>query len=376
MNPNRILAITRKEVLQIWRDSRSLLIVFLMPVMLMVVMGYGISLDQKNVPICVFDREGSQQSQDLLKHFQASQYFRIMAVNGDYRDLVRAVDQGRCKLGVVIPGDFSERLQKGGPIDVQGIVDATDDNTANLIFGYADAVVAGYSADVQLDYFRRHGQLTVKPPLSIEPRTWFNEELDSSNFIVPGVVVLVMVVVGTFLTSLTVAREWERGTMEQLISTPVTPLEVTAGKLIPYFALGLVDTAFCAGIAVLGFQVPFRGTVLTMLLATSLFLLAVLLLGYWISATTRSQLAASQISLVTSFLPAFLLSGFIFPIDQMPVAVQAVTYLAPARYYLTLVKIIFLKGTGLAPLLPQLFALAAFGAILATLALRSFRKFL
>ena len=344
MKFNRTLAITRKEVLQIWRDPRGLLVVFLMPAMVMVLMGYGISLDQKNVPICVFDRQGSQPSQDLLKHFQASPYFQIVAVNSNYRSLVRAVDQGQCKLGVVIPNDFSERLQKGGPVDVQGIVDATDDNTANLIFGYADAVVAGYSADVQLKYFHNHGQLTVKPPISIEARTWFNEELDSSNFIVPGVVVLVMVVIGAFLTSLTVAREWERGTMEQLISTPVTAWEVTLGKLTPYFVLGLIDTAFSAAIAVLWFAVPFRGTVLMMLLATGLFLLVVLLLGYWISASTKSQLAASQISLVSSFLPAFLLSGFVFPIDQMPFAVQAVTYLTPARYYLALVKIIFLKG--------------------------------
>ena len=376
MKFKRTLAITRKEILQIWRDPRSLLVVFLMPAMLMVMMGYGISLDQKNVPICVFDRQGSQQSQDLLKHFQASQYFQIVAVNGDYRSLAQAVDKGQCKLGVVIPNDFSERLQKGGPVEVQGIVDATDDNTANLIFGYADAVVAGYSADLQLQYFRNHGQITVKPPISIEARTWFNEDLDSSNFIVPGVVVLVMVVLGAFLTSLTVAREWERGTMEQLISTPVTVLEVSLGKLIPYFVLGLINTASCTAIAVLWFEVPFRGTVLMMLLASALFLMVTLLLGYWISATTKSQLAASQISLVTSFLPAFLLSGFVFPIDQMPIAVQAVTYLTPARYYLALVKIIFLKGTGLGPLLPHLFALAVFGGILGTLALRSFRKVL
>lgn len=162
--------------------------------------------------------------------------------------------------------------------------------------------------------------------------------------------------------------------MEQLISTPVTPFEVTAGKLIPYFALGLLDTAFCEGIAVWWFEVPFRGSIWLMLLATSLFLMVVLLLGYWISAATKSQLAASQISLVTSFLPAFLLSGFVFPIDQMPIVIRAITLVIPARYYLSLVKVIFLKGTGLEPLLPQLFALTVFAAILATLALRSFKK--
>ena len=374
MNLNRVIAIGRKEVVQIRRDPRSLAIVVLMPAMLMMLMGYGISLDQKNVPVCIFDREGSQQSQDLLKHFQASPYFRIVMLNTDYRSLTAAIDSGQCSLGVVIPNDFSEQLRKGGTVDVQGIVDATDDNTANLIFGYADAVVAGYSADVQIQYFQSHGLTETQAPISIDSRSWFNEDLDSSNFIVPGVVVLVMVVVGTFLTSLTMAREWERGTMEQLISTPVTPLEVTVGKLVPYFVLGLLDTAFCAVIAVWWFEVPFRGSVWLMLLATSLFLAVVLLLGYWISAATKSQLAASQISLVTSFLPTFLLSGFVFPIDQMPLVIRAITLLFPARYYLSLVKVIFLKGAGLGPLLPQLLALTIFAAILSTLALRSFKK--
>ena len=376
MNLHRVLAVTRKETIQIRRDPRSLLIVFLMPAMLMSLMGYGINLDQKHVPVCIFDREGSQPSQDLLKHFQASPYFQIAMVNADYRSLAAAVDAGKCNLGLVIPNDFAERLRKGGPVQVQGIVDATDDNTANLVFGYAEGVVAGYSAEVQVQYFRNHGQTARKPPLSIEGRTWFNEELSSRNFIVPGVVVLVMVVVGTFLTSLTVAREWERGTMEQLISTPVTRVEVTLGKLIPYFAIGLADTAFCEAIAVFWFGVPFRGNVGSMFLASALFLAVVLLLGYWISAGTKSQLAASQISLVVTFLPSFLLSGFMFPIDQMPIAVQVITYLAPARYYLSLVKVIFLKGTGLMPLLPQMFALTLFATIIGTMALRSFRKVL
>src|SRR5215467_6418825 len=361
MNLKRVLAIQRKEVVQIRRDPRSLAIVFFMPVMLMVLMGKGISLDQKNVPVCIFDREGSQ---DLLKHFQASPYFRIVMVNTDYRSLTSAIDSGRCSLGVVIPSDFSEQLRKGGTVEVQGIVDAVDDNTANLIFGYAESVLAGYSASVQIQYFQSQGLTEIQAPISIDSRTWFNEDLDSSNFIVPGVVVLVMVVVGTFLTSLTIAREWERGTMEQLISTPVTPLEVTIGKLGPYFLLGLLDTAFCAVIAVGWFGVPFRGSVWLMVLATSLFLAAVLLLGFWISAATKSQLAASQISLVTSFLPAFLLSGFVFPIDQMPIVIRAISMVFPARYYLSLVKVIFLKGTGLGPLLPQLLALAIFAGIL------------
>jgi ABC-2 type transport system permease protein len=376
MQLNRLLAMTRKEIIQIRRDPRSLLIVFLMPALLMSLMGYGINLDQKNVPLCVFDREGSQDSQDLLKHFQSSEYFHIAEVNADYRSLTRAVDRGICNMGLVVPNDFSEQLHKGGTVDVQGIVDATDDNTANVVFGYAEAVVAGYSNDVRVQYLHSNGQQSTDPPIAVQSRTWFNEDLDSSNFIVPGVVVLVMAVIGTFLTSLTMAREWERGTMEQLVSTPVTRLEVTLGKLIPYFALGFIDTIFCEAIAVLWFGVPFRGAILLMLLASALFLAVVLLLGYWISAATKSQLAASQFSLVLTFLPAFLLSGFAFPIDQMPIAVQAITYLTPARYYLTLVKSIFLKGAGIAPLFPQFFALTLFATIVGRMALRSFQKVL
>src|SRR5215469_725366 len=226
MNLRRVLAIQRKEVVQIRRDPRSLAIVFLMPVMLMVLMGAGISLDQKNVPVCIFDREGSQQSQDLLKHFQASPYFRIVMVNTDYRTLTSAIDSGRCSLGVVIPSDFSEQLRKGGTVEVQGIVDAVDDNTANLIFGYAESVLAGYSASVQIQYFQSQGLTEIQAPISIDSRTWFNEDLDSSNFIVPGVVVLGMVVVGTLLTALAMAPERQRVTSEQMISTRVTPMDV------------------------------------------------------------------------------------------------------------------------------------------------------
>jgi ABC-2 type transport system permease protein len=376
MKLNRLIAITRKEAIQIRRDPRSLLIVFLMPVMLMALMGYGINLDQKNVPMCVFDREGSQQSQDLLKDFQASDYFKIVMVNDNYSSLVQAIDRGECGFGLVIPSDYAEEMRKGGTVEVQGIVDGTDDNTANLIIGYAQGVIAAYSNDAQIEYLQSNGHVAVNPPVAVESRAWFNEDLDSSNFIVPGVVVIVMAVIGTFLTSLTVAREWERGTMEQLVSTPVTRFEVTAGKLIPYFALGVTDIVFCEAIAVFWYRVPFRGSVLMMCLASALFLAVVLLLGYWISAATKSQLAASQFSLIITFLPAFLLSGFAFPIDQMPIAVQAITYLMPARYYLSLVKTIFLKGTGWTPLVPQLFALTLFATIVGRMALRSFRKVL
>jgi len=230
----RLLAIARKEVIQILRDSRSLAIVVIMPVTLMLLFGYGVNLDLKGLPVYVFDRDGSQQSQDLLKRFQASEYFHVARVVNDYSAITRALDDGHAKMGIVIPWDFSSRLRNGGAVQVQALVDGTDDNTANVLIGYAQAVTQSYSSEVQLNWLRERGQSIQPAPVSVETRTWYNEDLESSAFIVPGVLALVMSVIGAFLTSLTIAREWERGSMEQLISTPVSAMEIMLGKLAPY----------------------------------------------------------------------------------------------------------------------------------------------
>jgi ABC-2 type transport system permease protein len=277
-------------------------------------------------------------------------------------------------MGIVIPWDFSQRLRGGGPVQVQAVVDGTDDNTANVLIGYAQAVVQGYSAEIQLNWLREHG-LSIQPAaVSVETRTWYNEDLESSAFIVPGVLALVMSVIGAFLTSLTIAREWERGSMEQLISTPVTAIEIMLGKLAPYFVLGIFDVIVCAAIAIYWFQVPFRGSYFTLLVSSALFMVVVLSLGFLISVIAKSQFAASQIALLVTFLPAFLLSGFLFSIDQMPVALQWITRILPARYYVSLLKKIFLKGTPTAMLYADLVPLAVFAFMLALLATRAFHK--
>ena len=374
MNLRRLLAISRKEVFQVVRDSRSLLIVLLMPLMLMTTLGYGVNLDTKHIKVFALDQEGSQASQDLLKRFQSSEYFDLAATVTDYRALAAALDDGRCQLAIVIPFDFSERLHDGRPVNIQALVDGSDNNTAELAIGYAQAVLASYGAVVQTEYLRKSHAPTANPVLSVEARTWFNEDLESKNFIVPGVAAIVMAVVGVLLTSLTVAREWERGTMEQLISTPVTSLEIIVGKLVPYFALGMFDTAACAAIAVFWFQVPFRGSLIALSVGSGIYLIAILGLGFWISVATRNQLAASQIGLVTAFLPSFLLSGFTFPIDQMPIGVQPFTYLIAARYYIVILKSVFLRGTGLNFLVGPLIALVIYAALMVLLARRSFHK--
>ncbi|HUA35961.1 MAG TPA: ABC transporter permease [Candidatus Binataceae bacterium] len=374
MNFTRLFAIVRKETLQISRDSRSLMIVLLMPLMLMTVLGYGVNLDIKHLRVLVYDREGSQASQDLLKRFQYSQYFDVVGSVNDYASLERAIDGGQCQLGIVIPHDFSQTLADGRPSEVQAIVDGTDQNTAQIAIGYAQAVVAGYAQAKQEEYFEQNQVPPIPPAITVQQRTWFNEDLESKNFIVPGVAALVMAVIGTLLTSLTIAREWERGTMEQLISTPVTALEIIVGKLVPYFAIGLFDTAVCAIIAVTWFGVPFRGSIAVLFVGAGIYLIVIQGLGFWISVVTRNQLAASQIGLLAGFMPSMLLSGFTFPIEQMPAGVRPVTFLVAARYFIVILKSVFLKGTGLAALAAPALALTIYALIVITISTRSFKK--
>jgi ABC-2 type transport system permease protein len=374
MRWNRLLAVAVKEVIQIRRDVRSLIIVILMPVILVLLFGYGVNLDLKHLPVYVYDREGSQDSQDLLKRFQASDYFDLVKVVNNYPDLVRAIDSGQAKMGLVIPDDFSQRLHNGRTASVQALVDASDDNTANVLINYSQAVVQGYSNDLQVEWLERRGQTRPPVPLSVQTRTWYNEDLESSAFIIPGVLALVMSVIGAFLTSLTIAREWERGTMEQLVSTPVTPLEIMLGKLAPYFVLGMFAVALCVVLAIGWFHVPFRGDMLTLFFSSAMFMVVVLAMGFFISVIAKNQLAASQIALLVTFLPAFLLSGFLFAIEQMPRFIQLITQILPARYYVSALKEIFLKGTPLSMLMGELIPLAIFAVLLTIVATRSFHK--
>lgn len=374
MSWRRLLVMARKEVVQIVRDPHSLMIVIAMPIILVLLFGYGVNLDLKGLPVYVYDRDGSQQSQDLLKHFQASRYFNVVRVVSGYGELTKAIDDGDARMGIVIPWNFSERLHEGGPVQVQALVDATDDNTANVLTSYVQGVVQSYSSQVQLEWLRARGMTMQPAAVSVETRTWYNEDLESSAFIIPGVLALVMSVIGAFLTSLTIAREWERGTMEQLISTPVTASEIMFGKLAPYFVLGMIDTIFGALVAIFWFKVPFRGSILTLMGSSAMFLIVVLSLGFFISVLAKGQFVASQIALIITFLPAFLLSGFLFAIEQMPKPLQVITHLIPARYYVTVLKKIFLKGSPLSLMYADLAPLAIFTIVLAVLATRSFHK--
>lgn len=370
----RLKAIAWKESIQILRDPRSIAIVVLMPVILMFAFGYGINFDVKHVPAFVYDQDGTQYSQDFLKQFQASEYFAIVKNVSNYRELVNGIDKGECAVAIVVPTRFAEDLRSGRPTRIQAILDATDANTANVAMGYIDGITRAYSAKIAVDWTSSQGQQPLQARVNVASRTWFNEDLESMANVVPGVVAIVMAVVGTFLTALTIAREWERGTMEQLIATPITPLELMLGKLFPYFIIGLADTVLCALLGVYWFKVPFRGEPWVFVLSSTLFLITVLSLGYVLSVAMKSQLAASQASLVATFLPAFLLSGFIFSIDQMPRPVQFITIIIPARYFMTLIRAVFLKGTPVVLLWVDLLSLMIFATVLVFIATRAFKK--
>ncbi len=375
MNLRRLLAVARKEALQILRDPRSLAIALLMPLMQMALLGYGVSLDIRHVPLCVEDRENSQASRSFTGALTAGGWFDLTQVVRDDAALRSSIDRGRCIAAVVIPVDFSRLLAATGSAPVQAVFDATDVNTTNIAAGYLQAAVAQADAGMRSRWAASRAiALPAAGSIDLEPATWFNETLDSRNFIIPGVVAVILALVGAQLTSLTISREWERGTMEQLISTPVTALEIMLGKLIPYFCVGFADAVTCLGIAVLWFGGPLRGNLWTLFVATGLFSVVVLGTGYLISVRVRSQLGASQIALLVTMLPTTLLSGYTFPIDQMPPLIQALTHVVYARYYVTLLRAIFLKGSSLGELWQPLAGLCIFAVVVGVLAARALRK--
>ncbi len=362
----RVKAITRKELIQIRRDPLSLAMAFLMPVILLFIFGYAISLDVDNLTTVVYDRDRSSLSRELIAEFRESGYFSVVHSADDPTDIDRYLDSNRARVAISIPEDFSKKIRKGQDGHLQVIVDGSDSNTATIALGYV--------ATVSRQYAERQGVGRIRPAIDPRVRIWYNDELKSRNYIIPGLIAVIMAVIAALLTSLTIAREWERGTMEQLISTPIKTPELILGKLIPYFLIGLIDVVTSVLIVVFLFRVPFAGNAVLLLGLSSLFLFGTLSFGILISIVARSQLVASQIAIVTTFLPAFLLSGFMFSIANMPKPLQILTLVIPARYFVSMIKGVFMKGIGLDLLALETTFLAAFGVIVFTAANRLFKK--
>jgi len=374
MNLKRIAAIANKEFIQIKRDPRSLGLALVIPVLLLLIFGYGLSLDIDQVPTVIWNQDASAQlSRDFLLNFKYSKYFRIIRYTDNYRDIQRLIDNGQAMMALVIPKDFSHYIESGKVAPLQLLVDGSDSNTATIAMGYARAVVAKYNLNLIVETFRQQG-LVPRSSASLRPRVWFNMGLNSRWFIVPGVIAMIIMIIAALLTSICIAREWERGTMEQLVSTPVKPQELIIGKFLPYFLIGFFDLFVAVVMARLLFGVPFQGSYLTLIVLSTLFLTGALSQGILISTIARTQLLASQLAMLSTFIPTMLLSGFIYPIFNMPPLVQSITYLIPARYYIVILRGLFLKGNGMDAMWGEAIFLALFAFLMFGLAINKFRK--
>ena len=356
------------------RDPRSLIMALLLPFVMIMLFGYALTLDVDRIPTIIYDADRTTQSRELAELFRGSRYFQILGTVGDYQSIEKSIDRNECLLGVVIPDDYSQKLQSGRDTEVQLLLDGSDSNSASIAIGYADALLQTYSLQIKSAAINRMGAGSVTPPVDARLRVWYNSELKSKNFIIPGLIAVILMIISALLTSLTIAREWEMGTMEQILSTPLRPAEMVLGKMSAYFTLGLVDMIIAVTVGILVFDVPLRGNPLFLFFSGCVFMFGGLCWGILISAIARSQLLAYQIGMLSSFLPAFILSGFIYAIENMPVAIQVVTYVVPSRYFITILKGIYLKGAGVEILWRELVFLLIFAITVFTLAIRKMRQ--
>jgi ABC-2 type transport system permease protein len=374
MNLRRTWAIFRKEVIHIRRDPISLLEIILLPLILMLLYGYALTFDIKKVTLAVYDQERSQLSEDLVKRFRSTDYFKLTRFAQSYAELQDLITRQEVQVGLIIPYDFSWSYQTGKTAKVQALVDGTDSNTANITLGYIEGVIAPYAQDLLVQRLQGGGPARQEGPVEAQMRFWFNEDLESRNYIVPGIIAVIMTIVGALLTSLTVVRELERGSMEGLLATPLKKTELLLGKLGPYFFIGMLDMGIVMAMGQFLFQVPLRGSPLLLIGLSALFLIATMGQGLLISVSAETQLQAFQMAGLTTFLPSFLLSGFVFAIYLMPLPLRIISYIVPARYMVTISKGIYLKGLGLGVLWPSALMLAAAASLFVLLALRKFEK--
>lgn len=374
MNARRLLAIIRKEFIHIRRDRLSLAASILIPVVLLVLFGWALNLDVDRLETVVCDFDRTEASRELLARLGASRFFTVVARVDTLAEAEARILDGSAAVALSVPAGFDRDLAADRSPALGVAVDGSDSTRASLGLGYAQALAQVFSAERLADRMRSAGLTRPASPIRLEQRVWFNPELESKNSIVPGLIAVIMTVIAALLTSLTIAREWERGTMEQLISTPLRRQELILGKLIPYILLGYVDVVLSVLMGILVFDVPFRGSYALLFAATTAFLVGAMSLGLLISIIGKTQLVANQMSMLIAFLPAFLLSGFTFAIENMPLVLQYLSNLFPATYFVHVVKAIFLKGVGAHVLWYDLTLLCLYAAALFALANARFRK--
>ena len=374
MSYRRLRAMFVKELHHITRDARSLAMALAMPVMMLLLYGYALSLDVDRVPTLIYDQDQTPASRDLIRQFQGSRFFEVRGFAAGYPAIQRAIDRNDILMGVVIPRDYSEQLRSGHEAQVQLLLDGSDSNTASIVLGYAENVVRGYSGQIRAQAMNRRGGEHMTPPIDARLRVWYNSSLESKNYVVPGLIAVILQIIAALLTSLTIAREWEMGTMEQLLSTPLRPVEIVLGKMMAYFVVGVVDATVALLVGLFVFGVPLRGSILVLAVSTCAFLFGALFWGIFVSAVAKTQVQAYQMGILSSFLPAFLLSGFVYAVETMPPVIQVIMHIIPARYVVTIMKGVFLKGVGLEVLWPELGFLALYAGIVFLLTTRKMNQ--
>lgn len=373
---SRILPIAHKEWLHILRDWQTLGIAIVLPILLLVIFGYGIRFDVEDIKIIIRDQDRSPASRELIQKITASPTFTLLGYAENQQELTAALDSNAAALALDINPGFAKKLAAGRSPKLQFLIDGAENNTGLLAMGYMQVILTDYNSKLIAENLGRLGlrEIPGVPAVTLPMRFWFNESLTSSHYIVPGVIVMVMMLLCTLLTSLTIVRERERGTLEQLIATPAKPYEIIIGKLLPYFGLSVFDTLMIALAGIVFFGVPFRGDLLIFLVFTCLFAIVGLGIGITISSFARNQVFALQLAIMSQMLPTILLSGFMFPIKEMPLVLQWITKLIPARYVITALRGIFLKNTGWSELWPELLILSGFALLFLILASKNFHK--
>lgn len=361
-NPNHIAPIIRKEFRQIRRDPRTMGILLFVPVFMLMMFGYALNFDVKHTAVAVLDLDRTPASRELWQQFGRTEFFDLRYWLRDQREVDRLLGTERARLAVVIPPGYGADLAAGRSPAVQFIVDGANSNAATAVLGSLEAMMQQYSLRLTAERIMRHGGARVALPLDYRPRVWFNPELKSARFLIPGLIGFILMVVAVISTTLSIVREKERGTMEQLAVSPVTPLELVAGKTAPYVLIALLSTTMILLLGAWLFEVRVAGSLLLLYGVTLVFILAALGMGIMISTLADTQQVAFMIAVIATMLPSYILSGFVFPIRNMPLPVQLITYLVPARYYLVCIRAIILKGAGLEAFWPQVLALCAFAA--------------
>lgn len=367
MKLRNIQAITRKEFYHLIRDFRSLYLAFALPLLLILLFGYALSLDVDNVETVVVDFDRTDLSRDFIRRLDASPYFHVGVHLADTKEVTEYLDHGWTLLAVVIPPGWTKNLRADREAPLQFLLDGSDPNFASITRGYVNAFIEQYNQRLLTEFLNRQGMEKIKPPIEGRIRVWFNEDLESRRFIVPGIIAVIIMIVGAMLTSLVIAREYENGTMETIKSLPINAGEFLIGKAIPYFFVGMTDVLISILMGQVLFGVVMKSSFWLMIAASSIYLGVALALGLLISSVTKSQLLANQGAILLTYLPSLLLSNFVFPVVNMPKVLQLVTYVVPATYYIDILNGLYLRNLGLAHLWPSFTVMIVMFIILAAM---------